>query len=1321
MPDVIRVRKGSATVVCYVSPDVNGYYTPEDLDRNSVRYLGDSYWVELQPNGFELHYEAPAVEGWTVPNVGMGLVNNLQGYGFAVPFMGSPIRLADDANPSAQSPLCQIDAEWQYGYTSPPEGVYGTTDDRAPGFAIAGSANSMDLTFHRASEVTAVFNLPASAVTRNCGIAGMTCGFNFGNGNLVLSLSLPNAGPADPPLWFYYNSQFESQTEFGYGWSSLWGQWVEDLDTEDPPGICPLQRVVSPAGATWTMSRDDASLLTSIVDPASGATTFDYDAGLLTAVTDSAGRTTNFEMDTDGNLTRVLVAGQSEIQFQYDSNRALTAVQAADGAITTFSYDLLRRLEGITNAVGASTGVTYAGVTRVVTDPESGVWAIETDADGNTTRVVTPNAVTLGYGWLGTTQRLASRTNGAGAVTTFSYATMDDNSSRLTRYAQDYGYVQLDYDTATGDLTRIIDKAGWQSQLTWVSRQRTTYVDEIGATSIYEYDGQGGMTQAMQPSGNVWNWQYDTQARLTRATDPLLNSRIYEYDSRGQVSLVRDEEGYEARLNRDVLNRITETIDAGQSTRMMDYDAVGRMTQSVDPLGATQTFAFDAAGLVTEAVNPEGATVTWEYDAGGNRTLAVNERGLSTVWRYDAIGRLTEVASPLGVTESFAYDLADNCTLWIDGRGNSWQWAYDLSRRLTARVNPQLAQTGYFYDGNGRATTRVDEAGNESTYNYDRRGRLTQAVDELGYPIEYEYDSDGLQTKVIEPQNNTQVTGYDESGRATQVYSDGQVTALQYDARGDVTSIARPGGPTVQFQYNGWRLPAARVDANGGTVTWNYDSRSLLTETVNAAGGVELRGYDLVGRRTLAIDADNGTRNWSYDPTGNATLQSDSRPASGTFSYDDGNRRTREVWSDGVTLQLGFDAANNRTLSIDPRGTTTTAFDSRNLPVAATVPNKPGLTATMGYDARGLRTSLTAYDDGDFASRYDARGLQTRVVHPGGKTWTAHYDGLRRVTDIEYGAGARSTRAFSEIGLTAVDQYDADATLVNAIGVAYDALARRTAQSESDGADTYWEYDSAGNLAAERCTRATTAIYDVEYAYDVASRRTLAVDDVTTATMQYSAGGRLTQSVAGAQTTSYTYDAVGQRTTRITGTLTTIYNYDARGNLVDVQMPGGTVSYVVDVDGRVVSRTSVSSVETLLVYDGTRLLTETDDSFSTESLYVHIGESLVAHDNVASGLSDLLPDPWGHTGLVAEAGGATSGPYRHRSTGMHPDGTQAGGADNGGMPIGAVTPFGFFGSSGVCLDSELQLYRYDGALPGRTQWFDPFTAQYLKPRNSGVA
>lgn len=41
MSNMIRVRKGSGSVVSYSTPDGNGYYAPDDQDRHSLRDLGD--------------------------------------------------------------------------------------------------------------------------------------------------------------------------------------------------------------------------------------------------------------------------------------------------------------------------------------------------------------------------------------------------------------------------------------------------------------------------------------------------------------------------------------------------------------------------------------------------------------------------------------------------------------------------------------------------------------------------------------------------------------------------------------------------------------------------------------------------------------------------------------------------------------------------------------------------------------------------------------------------------------------------------------------------------------------------------------------------------------------------------------------------------------------------------------------------------------------------------------------------------------------------------------------------------------------------------
>ena len=115
--------------------------------------------------------------------------------------------------------------------------------------------------------------------------------------------------------------------------------------------------------------------------------------------------------------------------------------------------------------------------------------------------------------------------------------------------------------------------------------------------------------------------------------------------------------------------------------------------------------------------------------------------------------------------------------------------------------------------------------------------------------------------------------------------------------------------------------------------------------------------------------------------------------------------------------------------------------------------------------------------------------------------------------------------------------------------------------------------------------------------------------------MQHYAGAvhddrdRLVSYVApdGVTTVAFTYDQAGRLATRSEGAATTRYRYDALGNLLEVELPDGTlVTYQVDALGRRVARSVDGVVESRWVYrDGLDPIAELDASGAVRRVYAY--------------------------------------------------------------------------------------------------------------------
>ena len=241
----------------------------------------------------------------------------------------------------------------------------------------------------------------------------------------------------------------------------------------------------------------------------------------------------------------------------------------------------------------------------------------------------------------------------------------------------------------------------------------------------------------------------------------------------------------------------------------------------------------------------------------------------------------------------------------------------------------------------------------------------------------------------------------------------------------------------------------------------------------------------------------------------------------------------------------------------------------------------PHVVLALGYDHLGDETSLSATVAGtaDFLNNYtyDSDGNLTQVTQQG---QTGGNTVAPKVVDFAYNADGLYTTisryanlAATQLVATNTYGYDADgeitslshdkgATNLNVYTWTYDHAGRVTADSSSDGTDSY-TYDASGQETAATHSYATNE----SYSYDANGNRS---------NTGYTTGTN--NEVTSDGTYNYSYDNEGnliQKTDIATGAYTT-YAYDYHNRLTDVEnyTSGGTLTfhehYVYDVYDRLI-------------------------------------------------------------------------------------------------------------------------------------------------------
>ncbi len=504
--------------------------------------------------------------------------------------------------------------------------------------------------------------------------------------------------------------------------------------------------------------------------------------------------------------------------------------------------------------------------------------------------------------------------------------------------------------------------------------------------TTYVYNGNGQLTETIDPNGHTTKFGYDGLGRQITVTDGENRVTTTYYDSRGNVTGVAAPDTGLTQYSVDALGRVTQTTDADSNVTTKLYDNNGNVTSMTDASGNTTTFAYDGNNqkISETRADASGHPLTFLYDANGNLTESIDQMGRAMVNSYDTLNRLTT-------------------QVWKDSGGTATQ-------TLT-----------YSYDGNGDLLTATSSTTGTYTMSYDALGRVTVAQDVWGNTLTMTYDENGNRTKVQDSQGGTTTSVYNSSNQLTQRQFGGSgQTPLRvdftYKAGGELSGITRysdlAGTTTVastSYTYDAAdAVTNIQHKASGGTnignYTYTYNSTTgrLDSEQHNGLAATNY-GYDAAGQLTNA-----GLVTIGFDGTGNRSYS-----YNGTTTQTYGTTTGNQMQSDGV-WSYSYDAAGEMTkktkgLSAE---TWTYGYDNRGqMTYAKQYTKDPGnggvleMEADYEYDVFGnrIQTQVDSNGDGiiDTTTRYAYDGWKpTGAGSMGNANWDiwADLDNTNTVT-----------------------------------------------------------------------------------------------------------------------------------------------------------------------------------------------------------------------------------------------------------------------------------------------------------------------------------
>lgn len=757
----------------------------------------------------------------------------------------------------------------------------------------------------------------------------------------------------------------------------------------------------------------------------------------LNSVSNGMGRTLSFTYNGSGQLTGVS-DGTRNVTYGFNANGTLSSFSNALGKPEIYSYDGSKRLSQIFHPAFPGT----AAVTNVYDDFDR--VKTQTDALSNQWTYLFANG--------------------------FRSQEIDPLGQSRSFYYDARGNLIVEHDQLGAQTTYNYDGVGRQSSIVY----------PLGDSVAFTYDAKSNvLTKITSPipgaidplTGNPAapiseSWAYNRLSKPTNWTAPRGNITAYSYDGNGNLTqTVQPAVAY---------GSVTVT-----PTTTVTYNSRGLPLTTTDPEGKVTTSSYAATTFdLVSVVEDSGAgrlnlATGYTYDPVGNQVSVTAPNGTTTTNAYDAERRLIRVTAPSPLSASkteYDYNDSGQRTKVRQALGSGWlttETTYNAAGKAVTVIQPDTSmQSTTAYDAVGRPQTVTASSGRRVRTVYDAAGRITQIIDEVSGTLDpsitqnlgsvvrqtRSYYAGGQLATLADGKGNTLTFYYDGFNRPKMtVYPGGAYDLQAYDAGGNRLVLQRRDGAQIWWSYDALNRASSKAPNSQPTISYAYDRTGRLLSATSSAGSSTTvsYGYDTAGRNISETTGLFGATSFTLDANGNRTaltLPSIAASLSTGYAYDALNRLSAVYEGAGTGNRIagfGYDDAGRRSsVSYGPTGSpvasTTNQFVATGQPAQiAHSWNGSSLTLGYSYNKDGQRKGLSA-SDGDFVPA----GLPAQST-----TYTANalnqYSAVNGTSYTYDGRGNLTSDGVWTLG------YDTENRMVSAsrtgvsISFTYDAAGRR--------------------------------------------------------------------------------------------------------------------------------------------------------------------------------------------------------------------------------------------------------------------------------------
>ncbi|MBI5794240.1 VCBS repeat-containing protein, partial [Candidatus Uhrbacteria bacterium] len=638
-----------------------------------------------------------------------------------------------------------------------------------------------------------------------------------------------------------------------------------------------------------TFSYDALSRVTAVVD-ALGTTTTEYD-GFTKTVTDALGNQKGYVTDGLDHL--------------------LSVVEYIDGAtqITNSIWSGADKLTKLTDALSNVRGFTYDGRGLRLTaqdlhdsaDTTYGTWVYTYDDAGDLSTFLSPNGVTVTYGYdVLNRQTTEDADDATGVEVTYTYDSCTNGTGQLCEVTTSDGVTTASSYTAAGRLS-----------------SETKTISAVSYTTSYTYDTFGNVLTTTQPDGTVITNTYNTISSLetvqkqsptdSSGTDIVLDT---DYGPDGQITSQTNGDGTVTTYTYDETQRyrLTRKVTTG-------YESDGTAT-TTSTTTTTETFYPTTGDGYISKYNASWDTAH-DATSGSSATATSTSTLLTGTSKSSSYYYLYRSFLPFDTSSIPDDATVTSATLNIypyskkndDNDGDDFVTVVQTSQASTTSLS----------------TADFDQAGaiDNPTEGIDTSERKDITNITTGAYLTFNLNSTGLGW--VSSTGTTKLGLREGHDVIDSAFTSSSTTYTRYNylyiRPSEYTGTTYDPYLTVTYTQTTSSTASTPVAATLQDLTYTYDDVGNITQIVDASDVDTAKTTDYVydGLYRLesatvsgAADGNNGTITYTYDAIGNITLRSDM----GTYSYDgtdyaNPHAVTSILKTDGTTATYTYDNNGN--------------------------------------------------------------------------------------------------------------------------------------------------------------------------------------------------------------------------------------------------------------------------------------------------------------------------------------------------------------------------------------------------------------------------